>query len=413
MLPEPLQQAIKNLPEESRLVVEAIAAFYEHQYGSKIQQLESRIKELEDQISKNSRNSSKPPSSDGLSKPSPKSRRSKSGRKAGGQMGHKGINLKLVDLPDETKVHKVKRCACCGNHFGRTREFVQDLFGHQLSTGTLYNIRHTAFDQLADFEQRLKLLLAAARVAGFDETGIRIMAQRLWLHSCSTDHHAYYEAHAKRGQEAMDHIGILPNFTVVAVHDFWKSYYGYDCNHSLCNAHLLRDLIFIKERFEQAWADDLISLLLKMKLAKEKAIRQGKSGLSSATLYQYRRQYNQIVNDGLAANPFEVPTTKKRGRPKKTPPRNLIERFRDYPEDILRFFYDFRVPFDNNFSKRDLRMMKVKQKISGCFRSFKGAKHFARIRSFIITARKQNVNVFKALANLFTDNDISLQLAII
>lgn len=481
MLPDPIQQAVKRLPLESQLVIQAIVLYYE----SKISDLEGRIKELEDQISKNSRNSSKPPSSDAFSKPEPKSRREKSGRKAGGQNGHKGTNLKLVDSPDKIKVHQVKRCACCGVHLGyqqadalerrqvydhppleliitehraelkrcscghlnkaafpngvdhyvqygpnikgllvymqdyqllpfdRTREFVQDLFGHSLSTGTLYNIRNTAFDQLADFEDRLKLLLTTAVVAGFDETGIRVMAQCLWLHSCSTDRHAYYEVHSKRGQEAMDHIGILPYFEGIAVHDFWKSYYHYCCKHSLCNAHLLRDLTFIKERFEQSWADDLTGLLLKMKAAKERAIHQGKSGLSSATLYKYQRQYDQIVEDGLAANPFEVPETKKRGRPKKTPPRNLVERLRDYPQDILRFFYDFSVPFDNNFSERDLRMMKVKQKISGCFRSFEGAKCFARIRSFIITARKQNINVFKALSNLFTDNDISLQLAII
>lgn len=485
MLPEPIQQALQNLPLESQVVIEAIVLFYENHYRSQIEQLEGRIKELEDQISKNSRNSSKPPSSDVFSKPEPKSRREKSGRKAGGQPGHKGTNLKMVDSPHKTEVHKVKRCACCGdnlshqeadhverrqvydhppleliitehqaevkrcscghinkaefpngvNHyvqygpnikgllvymqdyqllpFDRTREFVQDLFGHSLSTGTLYNIRNTAFGQLADFEDRLKLLLTGAVVAGFDETGIRIMAQRLWLHSCSTDQHAYYQAHAKRGQEAMDDIGILPHFEGIAVHDFWKSYYHYGCKHSLCNAHLLRDLTFIKERFEQPWADDLIGLLLKMKAAKEKAINQGKSGLSSATLNKYRRKYDQIVEDGLTTNPFEVLQTKKRGRPKKTPPRNLVERFRDYPQDILRFFYDFSVPFDNNFSERDLRMMKVKQKISGCFRSFEGAKCFARIRSFIITARKQNVNVFKALSNLFTDNDISLKLAII
>jgi transposase len=481
MLPEPIQQAVKKLPLESQLVIEAIVLYYE----SKISDQEARIKELEDQISKNSRNSSKPPSSDALSKPSPKSRRTKSGRKAGGQNGHKGTNLKLVESPDKIKVHKVKRCACCGDNlrhqeadrierrqvydhppleliitehrcevkwcscghlnkaefpsgvdhyvqygpnikgllvymqdyqllpYDRTREFVQDLFGHSLSTGTLHNIRHTVFEALTDFEDRLKLLLTGAIVAGFDETGIRIMAKRLWLHSCSTDQHAYYEAHAKRGQEAMDDIGILPNFAGVAVHDFWKSYYRYDCKHSLCNAHLLRDLTFIKERFEQTWADELIGQLLKMKAAKEKAVTQGKSGLSSATLSKYRRQYDQIVQDGLAANPFQIPDTKKKGRRKKTPPRNLLERFRDYPEDILRFFYNFSVPFDNNFSERDLRMMKVKQKISGCFRSFQGAKCFARIRSFIITARKQKLNVFKALSNLFTDNDISLQLVII
>ncbi|TVM02564.1 MAG: hypothetical protein CV087_09395 [Candidatus Brocadia sp. WS118] len=478
MLPEQLQQAIKKLPEESQLVIQAIVAFYE----SKVQQLEARIKELEDQASKNSRNSSKPPSSDEFDKPAPKSQRQKTGRKAGGQNGHGGANLKMAENPNVEERYKVEVCACCQkslrrqkadfiesrqvydlppleliitehqaevkrcscghvnragfpagvNHYvqygpniksllvymqdyqllpyERTKEFVQDIFGHQLSTGTLYNIRQHAFEQLATFEERLKALLTIAVVAGFDEAGIRITAQRLWLHSCPTAQHAYYEAHAKRGQVAMDDIGILPNFEGIAIHDFWKSYYHYNCGHGLCNAHLLRELAFIKGRFKQGWADELAGLLLKMKAAKERAVAQGKLSLSPATLSRYRRLYDAIVQKGLNANPFKPPPGRKRGRDKKTKPRNLIERFRDYAGDVLRFLYDFKVPFDNNFSERDIRMMKVKQKISGCFRSFDGAKFFARIRSFIVTARKQNVNVFKALRNLFMDNSIAFQL---
>ncbi len=482
MLPKPLQQAIKNLPEDSQLVIQAVVAFYEHHYESKLQKLEAQIKELEDQTSKNSRNSSKPPSSDEFDKPAPKSQREKTGRKAGGQKGHDGANLKMVESPDEKELHKVEVCACCQkslrrqkadsiecrqvydlppleliitehqaevklcscghvnragfppgvNHYvqygpniksllvymqdyqllpyERTKEFVQDIFGHQLSTGTLYNIRQYAFGQLATFEERLKALLTVAVVAGFDETGIRIMAKRLWLHSCSTSQHTYYEPHAKRGQVAMDDIGILPNFEGIAIHDFWKSYYRYGREHGLCNAHLLRELTFVKERHKQAWADELAGLLLKMKAAKERAIAKGKQSLSPATLSRYRSLYEDLVQKGLKANPYKPPPKKKRGRKKKTKPRNLIERFRDYADDILRFFYDFKVPFDNNFSERDIRMMKVKQKISGCFRSFDGAKFFARIRSFIVTARKQNVNVFKALRNLFMDNSIAFQL---
>jgi transposase len=157
-------------------------------------------------------------------------------------------------------------------------------------------------------------------------------------------------------------------------------------------------------------ADELAGLLLKMKAAKERAIAKGKLSLSPATLSRYRSLYEDLVQKGVKANPYKPPPKKKRGRKKKTKPRNLIERFRDYADDILRFFYDFKVPFDNNFSERDIRMMKVKQKISGCFRSFDGARFFARIRSFIVTARKQNVNVFKALRNLFMDNSIVFQL---
>lgn len=466
------------MPEESRLVVEAIVVYYE----SKVQQLETRVKELEDQLSKNSRNSSKPPSTDEFDKPSPKSLRKKSGRQAGGQKGHDGTNLKMVASPDVVERHKVSVCACCqksldkqevigtvkrqvydlpplelriSEHqvevkrcscghvnranfplgvdhyvqygpniksllvymqdyqllpYERTKEFVEDLFGHQLSAGTLYNIRQSTFEKLASFEEQLKAVLTTAVVAGFDETGIRITAQRMWLHSCSTAKHAYYEAHTKRGQEAMDEIGILPLFNGIAVHDFWKSYYRYGCEHGLCNAHLLRELIFIKERYNQDWADEFITLLLKIKAAKERAIVNGKQSLCEATLKRYRNRYDKLVHKGLEANPYDSPQEKKRGRDKKTKPRNLIERFRDYADDILRFFYDFKVPFDNNFSERDIRMMKVKQKISGCFRSIDGAKFFTRTRSFIITAQKQNINAFKALKNLFLDNSFPSQL---
>jgi len=208
----------------------------------------------------------------------------------------------------------------------------------------------------------------------------------------------------------MDDINILPAFKGVAVHDFWKSYYHYECKHSLCNAHLLRDLIFIKERFKQSWAEDLINLLLKMKAAKQRAIDQGKSFLSKTTLNKYQKQYDLIVQNGFKKNPFKPPKKKTRGRYKKTPARNLLERLENYASDILRFLFNFRVPFDNNFSERDIRMMKVKQKISGCFRSLNGANIFTRIRSFIVTARKQNVNVFDALKNLFMDNSITYSL---
>ena len=153
-----------------------------------------------------------------------------------------------------------------------------------------------------------------------------------------------------------------------------------------------------------------MTLLLKIKAAKERAIAKGKQSLCEATLKHYRNQYDLLVQKGIEANPYSPPQEKKRGRYKKTKPRNLIERFRDYADDILRFFYDFKVPFDNNFSERDIRMMKVKQKISGCFRSIDGAKCFTRTRSFIITAQKQNINAFKALRNLFMDNSFPSQL---
>ena len=290
--------------------------------------------------------------------------------------------------------------------YKRTKELFKDFFNHNISTGTLFNFGQSAYQKLSSFQDRLKQLLTYCLVVGFDETGFRVLATRLWLHSYSTEKYAYFEVHAKRGQEAMDDIGILPYFKGTAVHDFWKSYYVYCCKHALCNAHILRDLIFIKERFEQPWAEQVIRLLLKMKAAKEKAMLEGKSSFSKSTLKRYQDQYQQIIQRGLEENPFKPPEKKTRGRYKKTPPRNLLERLDNYKEDVLRFFLDFKVPFDNNFSERDLRMMKVKQKISGGFRSLKGAKYFARIRSYILTARKQDVNPLQALTNLFVDNTV-------
>ena len=292
--------------------------------------------------------------------------------------------------------------------YERTKELIKDLFCHSISKGSLYNFREKAFNKLENFEERLKTLLCLSLVLGFDETGFRINKKRWWLHSCSTDQHVYYAVHQKRGQIAMNDIGILPLFKGIAVHDFWKSYYRYEeCKHSLCNAHLLRDLVFIKERFEQKWSEELISLLLRLLGLKNKALARGQKTISKITLKKYELQYDKIIKKGLRQNPYKPPPEKKRGKKKKTPPINLLERFRDYKKDILRFFYDFKVPFDNNFSERDIRMMKVKQKISGCFRSIKGAKLFARTRSYIMTARKQNVNVFEALKSLFTDNAIA------
>jgi len=437
----------------------------------------ARIQELENRLSKNSQNSSKPPSSDApYDKPEPKSQRPKTGRRSGGQKGHKGKTLEKVANPDHIERHKVtmcehcqkdlsavdvhklhsrqvydippikvrvtehqveeKKCSCghCTRAefpadvthyvqygkrlkggllyfqdyqllpYGRCCEVVTDLFGHNISPGTLYNIRKTAFNRLESFEEALKLALTVAVVAGFDETGFRVLKNCYWLHSCSTNKHAYYQVHKKRGSEAMDYIGILPKFKGIAVHDFWQSYLTYEATHSLCNAHLLRELTFLEERHKQKWAKDLAKVLTNMKKAKDKALKKGKTALSKATIRKYERQYDEIVLQGLESNPFVPPKKKKKGRVAKTKARNLLERLQKYKKDILRFFNNFKVPFDNNFSERDIRMMKLKQKISGCFRSIKGAQFFARIRSYIMTARKQNINCLEAIIDLFANN---------
>lgn len=477
MLPDKIKDIISKLPQPIQEIIGWVISFFEGELSKK----DNRIKELEDQLNKNSQNSSKPPSTDSIyEKPSPKSRRKKTTRKVGGQKGHEGSNLKMTKTPDVIIEHQVKHCKDCGVNledepildtkirqsydipplkiqvtehqsevkvcrcgcrntnfpeglrhyvqygprikgllvylqnyqllpYSRTAELIEDLFDHKISCGTLHNAQKYAYEQLESFEISLKTILAAATIAGFDETGFRVLSKCWWLHSCSTDSHAYYEIHPKRGHEAMDTIGILPDFKGIAIHDFWKSYLKYTCTHGLCNAHLIRELTFIHERLEQIWAKELIELLLEMKNAKETALEQNKTNLAENILKQFAEKYDKIINQGLDVNPFAPPTykkgeKKKRGRPKKTKPRNLLERLRDYKSDIIRFCENFNVPFDNNFSERDIRMMKLKQKISGCFRSKQGARYFARIRSFIMSARKQKRNVLKDLTNLFEGN---------
>ena len=235
--------------------------------------------------------------------------------------------------------------------YERSCELIADLFGHQISTGTLYNIQKYAYEQLETFEIDLKTLLTAATIAGFDETGFRVLTKCWWLHSCSTSNHAYYEVHPKRGQEAMNAIGILPKFKGIAIHDFWKSYLTYSCTHGLCNAHLLRELTFIHEICKQEWAKELGDLLLQMKKEKEMAIEKQQSSLSQHTLMLLEQKYDEIVQKGLLANPYIPPKPikgqkKKRGKTKKTPPRNLLARFRDFKSDIIWFVKNFEVPFD-------------------------------------------------------------------
>ena len=216
----------------------------------------------------------------------------------------------------------------------------------------------------------------------------------------------YYDIHRKRGGEAIDEIGILPGFTGRAVHDFWKPYFGYSCHHGLCNAHHLRELIFVHEQHQQDWADHMIDCLLDIKDAIDQA-RQTVDRLDKKQIRDFETRYQQILDEGYAQNPLPpLPPNakKKRGRRKKSKPRNLLERLDDHRKEALAFMYDFDVPFDNNLAERDIRMMKVQQKISGMFRTEEGAKAFCRIRSYISTARKNAVGAMDALTRLFNGN---------
>jgi len=292
---------------------------------------------------------------------------------------------------------------------GRVCELLSDVLGCELSEATLYNARQQCYEQLAPVEQHLKGKMQAVAVGHFDETGMRVKGQLMWLHVACTEGLTYYFIHAKRGQVAMDAMDILPHFAGISVHDGLSSYAHYDCAHGLCNAHHLRELLFVVERYEQPWADKMMRLLVEIKTQVEVAKTSGLSALSPAQLAEFEQRYQQLIEQGLKANPpppIDPEMPKRRGRPKQSPPKNLLDRLGAHQTSVLAFMYNFQVPFDNNQAERDLRMMKLKQKISGGFRSLEGAQMFCRIRGYISTLRKQGINVLDALRQVFVGKPI-------
>jgi len=435
--------------------------------------LKVRIKHLEDRLAKNSRNSSKPPSADGLNKPKPKSLRPRGKRKPGGQKGHKGRTLRMVENPDSIVPYPVAECECCrrslkdqipdrierrqvfdipepklqvAEHqaevktcacghinraafpesanapvqygprvkaiavylntyqllpYERTAQALRDLLGVFCTEGTVVNAVNTAAEAARDPVEEIRQLLKQAQVAGFDESGCRIEAKLQWLHSASTERLTYYYVDPKRGAQAMDKIDILPDFEGRAIHDFWSAYFHYDCDHGICNAHILRELVFIHEQHEKSWAKDMINCLLDAKTLVDQAKNNELNSLNSGQLNKIKNRYQKIIGQAEEQEPFPVPTAKKkRGRKKKSKARNLLERLRDYQNEILAFTNDFRVPFDNNLSERDIRMIKVKLKISGMFRTIAGADSFCCLRSYISTAMKNKTSIIQALSDL-------------
>jgi transposase len=289
----------------------------------------------------------------------------------------------------------------------RTCEVLNDLLGVKVSEGTLYNTKAQCFEQLAPIEQEIQQTLLKSSVAHFDETGMRVNGRLWWLHVACSNGLTYYFVHPKRGQAAMDEMAILPEFTGKAIHDGLKSYAGYDCEHFLCNAHHLRELQFILERYGQWWAYQMSLLLSTILCQVQSAKAEGQTTLAPQQRDAFEARYAAILEQGFEANPNPIPgadVPKKRGRPKRSPPRNLLERLRSQQAAVLGFMNDFEVPFDNNQAERDLRMMKLKQKISGCFRSEDGAKMFSRIRGYLSTLRKQDRNILDVLIALFSGN---------
>ena len=289
--------------------------------------------------------------------------------------------------------------------YRRTAELFEDLFSIPISEGTLANINAACGQRLAGMVEMIRKAITGQPMACFDETGMSIGGTLHWLHVASTALLTHYAAHAKRGREAFADIAILPQFAGVAVHDHWQSYFGYECEHGLCNAHHLRELTFVEEQYDQGWAAELKELLLTVKDTVDSARHEGLQQLDQALRDRYAAEYQQIIAAGLAANPAapEPPlgSRKRRGRKKQSKPRNLLLRLSERSESVLAFMNDFLVPFDNNQAERDLRMMKVQQKISGTFRSRHGAEAFCRTRAYISTIRKNGLRVIDALISVF------------
>ena len=283
----------------------------------------------------------------------------------------------------------------------RVVEILEAVTGIHISDGTVANTIEQCAENLEGPVKSIKEAVKGAEIGHFDETGMRSQGKLKWLHTASTGHLTYMEMHLKRGQQAMDEIGILNDFKGTAVHDCLASYWKYSCVHSLCNVHLLRELTYIDQTTGQRWAEEMIELLLEIKNAVDLRRLDKKTFLPKGELSKYIKRYTMIVEEGLNKNDEQPKPEGKRGRAKQTKARLLLLRLQEHKDEYLRFATDFNCPFDNNQAERDFRMGKVKQKVSGCFRSDKGEKSFATIYSFIQTLKKNRVSVFGELVKVF------------
>jgi transposase len=457
-----LQEENRQLREENRRLRE------------QVEELSEEVKGLREQLAKNSQNSSLPPSSDRFHRQKRKGRslREKSGRKPGGQPGHRGVSLPMMPEPDETiplapvntcehcqadlsavAVHTVERrqvidvppppglqvkqyegeckiCPHCQSYTharfpegvnapvqygprigamavylsmqqllprGRTAEMLSDLLGVHLSQGTLTRLIQRTAILLEPVEQRIKAALMQAKVKHHDETGLYCQGQRIWWHVTSTGKLTHYQVHQSRGHEALDEIGLMPVGEGISVHDGWGAYFLYDCQHSLCCVHILRELIFLSHELGLWWARKLLLLLLKMKKAADEARAAGQSHLPEEVVQALTTDYLHLLSQGDQVHPRAPTRAGKRGKAKQHPARNLLDRLRKHQDAVLHFLSDLAVPFDNNQAERDVRMVKVQQKVSGTFRSDNGPVFFARIRGYLSTLRKQGLPLFSAL----------------
>jgi transposase len=436
--------------------------------------LEARVTSLEERLNKNSKNSDKPPSSDGLKKP-PR-QQSKSKRKTGGQKGRTGKTLKLSDNPDKIIQHRADycqdcgeslsnvegvllsrrqeieipekpiqiiehqrletQCPCCGQRnqghwpayltgnvqygrrfkafclyllnyqllpYERTAELLETLFGYQPGGGTLQSILEQAYATLEPIQKAIKEAIRASPVSHADETSIRVDGRTKWLHGVSTLAYTYYYWSQYRGQKAHLADGLLPGYKGILMHDAYRSYFGHAYLHALCNAHLLRELQAIYEADQrQRWSWQLMRLLRTTWALVKRAQQAGQTQLPTHQQDRILALFDQLIDraDQQIIRNHRQPG--QRGRIAQSTARNLLDRFIEHKTAYLRFVTDFRVPFDNNLAERDLRMSKLHQKISGCFRTENGADMFCRIRGYISTLRKQGQDLLPALLSLWS-----------
>jgi transposase len=279
--------------------------------------------------------------------------------------------------------------------YERACETLADLLGVGMSVGTLVTVMTRTSDRLAPFLATVRQGIAAAPVAHFDETTLRVDAGNAWVHSASTETLSLFMVHPSRGHEAIAAAGVLPVFAGIAVHDGYTPYRRYGLAHQLCNAHHLRELAGILDADPgQDWAEAMIRLLCEINTTARYARTAGAHAIDDRLLRVYRRRYQTIITAGRAANPSPP------GHGARSPAVNLLARLGGFAADVLRFAHDLRVPFDNSLAERDIRMVKLRQKISGGLRTWAGAETFCAIRSYLSTARKQGINALDALTQL-------------
>ena len=288
----------------------------------------------------------------------------------------------------------------------RASEIFRDIFGVQLSEGTIYNTISDFSLKLSSYRDWTKEKLLQSNILHFDETGIRIEKKLQWIHSISNQQFTLYVPHKKRGHAAMQDINVLPKYKGIAIHDYWNSYLKFEnCLHSLCNTHHLRDLTFLYEEEKLVWANEMIQLLLKIK---EEVDKSALNKLNRERSLFFEKQFDEIVQKGFNETPPPKQNIRKtRGRKKKGKALNLLARFRDKKHMVLAFMYDSDIPFDNNLAERDIRMAKLYQKISGCFRTFNGAEDFLTIRSFLSTVKKHNLNIIDSIIKIINSQKLS------